>query len=93
MKTILLKTYLQEMIIYIHIKKGIKESNTKTNPVSLAEADPAAPAPAAPRRQDIPERTAIKTMTAIRPEPARHPRATSATTAGPTPAVIAEQTF
>ena len=37
MKTILLKTYLQEMIIYIHNKKGIKESNTKTNPESLAE--------------------------------------------------------
>ena len=38
------------MIIYIHTKKGIKESSTKTNPESLAEADPAAPAPAAPRR-------------------------------------------
>ena len=60
MKTILLKTYLQEMIIYIHTKNEIKESKTKTNPESLTEADPAAPAPAAPKRQDIPERTAIK---------------------------------
>ena len=71
----------------------IKERKRKSNPKSMTGADPAAPTPAAPRRHDNPERTAIKTMTAIRPEPVRHPRTTSATTTGPIPAVSAKQTF
>ena len=50
MKTIILKTYLQELIIYINIEN--KREKNKTNPNSLTGADPAAPAPAAPRRRD-----------------------------------------
>ena len=51
MKTIQLKTYLEEMIIYIHPKNEIKERKTKTNPESLTDADPAAPLPQAPPPQ------------------------------------------
>ena len=50
MKTIMLKTYLQELIIYIHIDN--KREKNETNPNSLMGADPAAPATATPRRRD-----------------------------------------
>ena len=71
MKTIISKTYLQKLIIYIHIENEIEERKRKSNPKSMTGADPAAPAPVAPRRHDNPERTAIKTMIVNPPEPVR----------------------